>query len=177
MYRLCFFSSDFYALFSIEKLLQELMRADSLSKWYLCSTIGLIVGMSDSELELFHSQHIREDEKVQVLSLVFGDMHEFESIKAEFFQRQELKSLEGVELSPMSVNVAGVVLPHASLYDINAVPYQPAEFINTFATEKVLHEIAIGISSGLPILLQGLQGVGKTSMVEEAARMIGSSGN
>jgi ABC-type transport system involved in cytochrome bd biosynthesis fused ATPase/permease subunit len=176
MYRLCFFSSDFYALFPVEKLLQELQRADPLSTWYLCSTIGFLVGMCDSELELFHSQHIREADKSAVLTHVFEDMHEFESIRAKFFREQAVGSLEGVELSPMSVNLAGVVLPHASLHDSHAEPYQQAEFMHTKSTEKVFHEIAIGISSGLPILLQGFQGVGKTSIVEEAARMIGSSG-
>jgi midasin (ATPase involved in ribosome maturation) len=78
--------------------------------------------------------------------------------------------------SSYTVEVGGIVLPHASLYDDGATRIETTDYVHTKVSKQALHEIAIGLSCGLPILLQGPQGGGKTSLIQEVARMIGTDG-
>jgi ABC-type iron transport system FetAB ATPase subunit len=43
----------------------------------------------------------------------------------------------------------------------------------TKTTQRQLHDIALAVSVGLPVLLQGPTGAGKTSLIEELASLTG----
>ncbi len=77
-----------------------------------------------------------------------------------------------------TVNFAGVLLPHVKLFNPNySKQVSPSKFVATPSFEKLMYELAIGLSCKLPILIEGPSGAGKTSLIEEACRMVGSQGS
>jgi midasin (ATPase involved in ribosome maturation) len=78
-------------------------------------------------------------------------------------------------LSDYTVDVYGVAVPKGSPHNNTSQPLG-FQFIVTPTFEKLLGDIALAIGSGLPILLEGKSGVGKTSLIEEAARLVNSKG-
>lgn len=81
-----------------------------------------------------------------------------------------------------TVNLCGVLVPHESLFIENATKKFDlnksfsSSFVVTPTSHKILADIAMALACGLPILLQGKSGVGKTSVIEEAGRIVGSKG-
>lgn len=74
--------------------------------------------------------------------------------------------------------MSGVLVPHQVMFDhrISAIVETVPKFIVTKSSENVIHELALALTCDLPILLEGLSGVGKTSLIEEAAQMVGAQG-
>lgn len=90
--------------------------------------------------------------------------------------------LHNRHLCQLIVNVSGVLMPRADCQSLGAgsaasstVGLQcdrtPAHtLVSTPTTQRQLHEAALAVSVGLPILLQGPTGAGKTSLVEALAQ-------
>ncbi|XJO73933.1 hypothetical protein BDV3_004832 [Batrachochytrium dendrobatidis] len=96
-------------------------------------------------------------------------------------------------LSCLTVDMCGILLPHSQLItaglssnghlplDISAlISLQSSisgtsNLVHTNSTVSCLHRMGISISLNLPILLEGPPGAGKTTLVEEASRLVGSS--
>ena len=75
-----------------------------------------------------------------------------------------------------TVNVAGYLLPHERLFKQTINEKQEGRsFVLTKSAYNALGEISTSLSCGLPILLEGSAGVGKTSLIEEAGKLVGSS--
>lgn len=86
------------------------------------------------------------------------------------------------DLSPLTIDLCGILLPllPTTLINYNNINQNATKDDNslvlTHTTRKHLHTIALGLSMKMPILLEGACGVGKTSLVEEAARTFGNRG-
>lgn len=76
-----------------------------------------------------------------------------------------------------TVDVCGVLLPHEKLFNKDYKKHiSTSTLVQTPSAKAVLADMAIALSCGLPILLEGATGSGKTSLIEEAGRMVGSNG-
>ncbi|KAJ1336600.1 hypothetical protein BSLG_007382 [Batrachochytrium salamandrivorans] len=104
--------------------------------------------------------------------------------------------MDASSLSCLTVDMCGVLLPHNQLTTarfsssvrllpldtsmissgaIQDVSEKMTKLVHIKSTVDNLHQIGIAISLGLPVLLEGPPGVGKTALVEEASRILGSS--
>jgi hypothetical protein len=148
LYRLLFYSSDFYYLFSVEWM-EDVMEYDPITRFYLCKTIGLVLGMSDEEQELLLEKYISDND--QVYEIVFKDWYEWQ-------QSYEV----------LLRNAKTVCLPEPTIDSV---------YVETIERKRLLQDIQMGISCHLPILLQGNQGMGKTTLIDEIARRCDVHGN
>jgi midasin len=104
-----------------------------------------------------------------------SDVKEFEVGRAQIFSNDHVQIIEDTVDLKFTVNVAGVLLPHEKLFKEDYVPQHfRSNFVLTSSAYKALSEIASSLSCGLPILLEGSAGVGKTSLIEEAGKMVGA---
>lgn len=74
-------------------------------------------------------------------------------------------------LTTKVANVGDVLLVKSS----EASP-EPAELVPVETTKKNLQEIALALSMGASVLLEGETGVGKTALIEEVARAVCKKG-
>ncbi|KAI8894601.1 P-loop containing nucleoside triphosphate hydrolase protein [Globomyces pollinis-pini] len=195
IYRLVSFSvQDFNSCWNTTKLYEMLEYPDYVSRWYAASALALLLGMSDKQSTELINKCIPKLEQQNVLVHILQDRDQTHQDKLMLFQKNEEYStkldvgdfsqlaiedtvLDSSNLSPYTVDVCGVVLPHESLYRQDATKKGDAnesDFVVTPKCSKVLHEMAIAMSCELPILLEGFAGVGKTAIVEAAGKMVGS---
>ncbi|KAM0175322.1 hypothetical protein ACHAPF_005582 [Botrytis cinerea] len=84
--------------------------------------------------------------------------------ETEMFQSQKVLQ----DFSPLVVQYSDVLLPRP-----NGYPSQPSKLISTTTTAQNRESFAKALMSSSPILLHGLAGAGKTSLVNDFARELG----
>ncbi|KAJ3122261.1 AAA ATPase midasin, partial [Physocladia obscura] len=150
---------------------------------YLVHIMANVLGMTDVErggaLEKFLGELYYTDERITLLRLFHEE--EEEIARALMFNDDAapfgniLTVITAADLSPFVVDIAGVLLPKpdissvALLHDVG----RTRQLVWTETTRRNLNRIAISVSIGAPVLVTGSSGVGKTSLVEEIARMVG----
>lgn len=55
--------------------------------------------------------------------------------------------------------------------------FQVSALLPVASCQRNLHSVAMAVSSGNPVLLEGIVGSGKTALVEHLARMTGRTGS
>ncbi|KAJ9088514.1 AAA ATPase midasin [Entomophthora muscae] len=75
-------------------------------------------------------------------------------------------------LSSEVANVGDVLL-----FKSAETPPEPAKLVLVETTKRNLQDIALALSMGAPVLLEGGTGVGKTALVEEVARAVSKTGS
>ncbi|KAL8948650.1 MAG: hypothetical protein Q9222_005182, partial [Ikaeria aurantiellina] len=70
--------------------------------------------------------------------------------------------------SRTTVCIAGVLLPR-----LDSGPKSPSSLVLTHTTERNLHHLAEAVRTDKPVLLTGLHGAGKSSLVRDIARRLG----
>ncbi|KAH3757277.1 AAA ATPase midasin [Pelomyxa schiedti] len=78
------------------------------------------------------------------------------------------------DLVSQLTEVCGVLLPTKSRTKLSSESTQP-KFVSTQTTMSNLHALALAISQGSPVLLEGPTGAGKTSLVEFMAALTGNN--
>jgi midasin (ATPase involved in ribosome maturation) len=141
LYRLLVSSSDFYFLYSVD-MLRFMNSLDEMSVYYLCKCTALVFGMSDAQQEILLKKHLNAKQLEFVYEQAFKDYYEHQA-------SYELMLNESVATTTTNSYTAG--------------------FVETLELKKVLEDIKMGVSCHLPVLLQGPQGIGKTSLVEQVA--------
>ncbi|KAG9286447.1 hypothetical protein G9A89_014613, partial [Geosiphon pyriformis] len=86
---------------------------------------------------------------------------------------QTTSLLTSSHLSSMTVNICGVLLPRFHRVLANNTLRRAEPLISTKTTQHNLHSIALALSMATPVLLEGVAGSGKTSLVEEIANESG----
>ncbi|KAI8927583.1 hypothetical protein BC831DRAFT_533163 [Entophlyctis helioformis] len=137
-------------------------------------------------------QHVEEAYRVALLRLV--EQTESESEHAKLFEQLPLDASNtgslvatAACLSSLTVDMCSILLPHNDLTSITAGSDVTANIgsaaaassadhrlVLTPSTAANLRRMGLAISLGLPILLEGAPGVGKTALVEEASRIVGA---
>nr|KAJ3422092.1 hypothetical protein HK105_001196 [Polyrhizophydium stewartii] len=194
----------FTTLWSPEPLYALLEYQDPAVRAYAAQTLSVFVGMSDAERTELLRMHV--DPTSPLVLLRIAEQAEVEQRLAEMLYQDPIEPqsepasggpmkprivVDSSCLSPLTVDLCGVLLPHSTLTtaslhsDSGSLPLNlatmsslhpsaPAPLVLTESTAANLHRIALAISLGHPVLLQGPPGAGKTALVEQASRMIGS---
>ncbi|KAJ3084604.1 hypothetical protein HDU99_010346 [Rhizoclosmatium hyalinum] len=148
---------------------------------YLAHTMANVLGMTDEERtailnKFLTSETILNDSRICMLS--FLEEEQIQLNRAEMFRPLPsnngtiICNITALDLSPFVVDVAGILLPKPNLLDASSS--QPKQkLVWTETTRRNLNRIAVSVSIGAPVLVTGAAGVGKTSLVEEVARMVG----
>ena len=86
------------------------------------------------------------------------------------------RRLTAEDLSPLTVNLCGVLLPRSTCPQHEQSTLPEHKLVLTETTKHNLHSIGLALSIGAPVLLEGVTGAGKTALVEEVARVTGRDG-
>ncbi|XP_064629159.1 midasin-like [Lineus longissimus] len=84
-----------------------------------------------------------------------------------------MKSVVDEDLSDDVVSVCGILLPKLSVDDDTSMPLVFPDIVPVPSTQRNLRSLALAVSSGSPVLLQGPVGSGKTALVEYLAKLTG----
>ncbi|UNI14165.1 AAA ATPase midasin [Purpureocillium takamizusanense] len=141
---------------------------------------------SDLKLENLVDAHVGKDEAViaaldgRPIDFGFLSLHEHDRAKAVIALRSEVErdhehiaeAAEAQSLTPYVVPYGRILLPrpHGPIGD-------PSSLVRTATTTKNLEALATMLREPDPILLHGLPGVGKTSLIHEIARQLGMYSN
>ncbi|KAJ3293014.1 AAA ATPase midasin [Rhizoclosmatium sp. JEL0117] len=170
---------DFAPLFELLHVEYESMSHVVIA--YLAHTMANVLGMTDEERtailnKFLTSETILNDSRICMLS--FLEEEQIQLNRAEMFRPLPsnngtiICNITALDLSPFVVDVAGILLPKPNLLDASSS--QPKQkLVWTETTRRNLNRIAVSVSIGAPVLVTGAAGVGKTSLVEEVARMVG----
>ncbi|CZT51110.1 related to midasin (AAA ATPase) [Rhynchosporium secalis] len=132
---------------------------------------------SETKVEAMIEEHVGKSEAVlgdfDGKTVDFGFLTLFEEKRlrdAANILRRDLKpiSLELQQLSEFVVRYSNTLLPRS-----NGPPSQPSTLVQTATTSENRENFAKSILSSSPILLHGLAGSGKTSLVNDFARELG----
>eukprot|EP00842_Homolaphlyctis_polyrhiza_P004149 jgi/Hompol1/4735/HPOL_003840-RA len=161
----------FESIWSPEPLYALLTYPDSVVRVYAARTLSIIIGMSDAQRHQFLALHLQDNlDSVPDTDAVLdhGD--------ADATPERFLSILPLVEQALTEADQAGIfetrISSTTSSFIVTA-DYAD-RLVLTETTSASLHRMALSISLGTPILLQGPAGSGKTALVEEASRIIGS---
>ncbi|KAJ3106463.1 hypothetical protein HDU97_006249 [Phlyctochytrium planicorne] len=157
-----------------------------IAKAYAVFTLSIILGITDSEqVDLF-------DKYVHHPSSETGSNSRFLSVAEQCFDEEQTFHLfaqvparqdhsiqyiiQATDLCPHSAVIADIILPRIESQESVPEHESPGKaLVMTPSTHRNLHEMALGVSLGLPILVEGMPGVGKTFLIEEAAKIISNS--
>jgi ABC-type glutathione transport system ATPase component len=123
-----------------------------------------------------HLAKMRDEYSLWALARILGLAdHEFDNCNQVAYYLSKYVIPEVSDLSnnislEHTVNVAGILLDKSG-------KSSQSDFLLTNSSYKVMHEIALAISSNEPVLLQGLAGVGKTAIIEELCRLANPYGS
>ncbi|KAI8917537.1 hypothetical protein DFJ77DRAFT_488317 [Powellomyces hirtus] len=154
-----------------------LLHPDAEVRLYTAHTLSIVLGMSDRERKKFIDKHAQsaDSSNASVIRLIEDELDAAASLQlfceadANIFSGTSPKIITSVDLSAATVDLAGVLLPAG----INRTDKSPTALVPTLTTRRNLHAIALALSLNVPILLEGGPGVGKTALVEQAARSLG----
>lgn len=88
--------------------------------------------------------------------------------------QKAVAELSAVPPPPRYANVCGVMLPCRGSADSSEGPASSA-FVKTAASTAALHAAALALDAGVPVLLSGPPGCGKSTLISELAAATGNS--
>ncbi|CAM1297592.1 MDN1 (predicted) [Pycnogonum litorale] len=158
---------------------------DQSVKWFVCNIVAMVTKMTDAERNMYLCSNFEVDE---LKSLIVR--HELCSIPRliprisdqesdsvdendDVIKTHTLNSITPADLSPQVVCISGVLL---SKYHNQTTPteeHSELELVRVPSTNYHLRSLALAVSSGTPVLLEGPVGCGKTSLVEYLALITG----
>ncbi|TAQ87529.1 hypothetical protein B7494_g4151 [Chlorociboria aeruginascens] len=160
-----------------------LIRHDQRTVRYLAVRIFVQMQFaSDAKLEALIQEHVGKEEAImgdydgELVDYEFLSLFEENRLKeghrlrlaAKETSRSNLQGLNIEQLSPYVVRYSNILLPRS-----NGPPNRPSNLISTITTAKNSEAFARSLLTSSPILLHGLAGSGKTSLVNDFARELG----
>ncbi|KAJ3030565.1 UNVERIFIED_CONTAM: AAA ATPase midasin [Siphonaria sp. JEL0065] len=179
-------SATFAALWNFAPLFEILhvnhSALDPIVVAYVVHTMANVLGMTDEERQaslnkFLTKDAIESDSRICLLRILEEEKVQLD--RAEMFRPVPISSetplctISALDLSPFVVDVAGILLPKPNLTSASGSSQPKQKLVWTETTRKNLNRIAVSVSIGAPVLVTGGAGVGKTSLVEEVARMVG----
>eukprot|EP01134_Creolimax_fragrantissima_P005503 CFRG5503T1 len=161
--------------------------SDSSTRLYVAKTITLLLDTSSIRTAEILDKYVGADiENRSIIEQVEDEAVVMESyllsLKQNSTYPEEMRSSEQLVASDLSsslVDVCGILLrrntqsvPSSNIYghDVIRENVKSSQYIMTDTTSGNLRALALALSQGLPILLEGEAGSGKTSLVNELAR-------
>lgn len=163
--------------------IQELFQhADSGVRYLAVRIFCQLFSASDFKLEAMIEEYVGKTDAVmgdfdgQMVDYGFLSLLEAKRLKDAHKLRLELRSNNGSELqamnleglSPFVARYTSVLLPRP-----NGAPSRPSRLVPTATTSRNKEALAESLLSSSPVLLHGLAGSGKTSLVNDFARELG----
>jgi len=162
--------------------IQDLLQHADRGVRYLAVRIFCqLVSASDSRLEAMIEEHVGKTEAVMgefdgdlvdygFLSLLEG--RRLEDAQKKLGQGCEFRDLDLELLSSLVIRHSNTLLPRP-----NGLPSRSSSLVQTANTSKNMEAFAKALLLSSPILLHGLAGSGKTSLVKDFARELGVDGS
>ncbi|KFY35146.1 hypothetical protein V494_06163 [Pseudogymnoascus sp. VKM F-4513 (FW-928)] len=181
-FRLLRFDKSLYTSLISASKIQNLLRHDNQAVRYLAARIlALLLSASDAKLEELLAAHVGKNSPVmgdydgENIDYGFLSLYEAQRIKDVAAMRLAMKDsasgsqqLQPQGLSPLVVRCGQVLLPRP-----NGMPSRGSSLITTITTANNKEEFAQALLSSSPLLIHGLSGAGKTSLVNDFARELG----
>ncbi|KAL5322228.1 hypothetical protein ACEPPN_010200 [Leptodophora sp. 'Broadleaf-Isolate-01'] len=176
-----FNSNAFSRTISGSNIQHYLKHADRGVRYLAVRIFCQLCSASETKLEAMVEEHVGKSEAVmgdldgQLVDYGFLSLFEDKRLKdaAESFGREsKLVSPNLQGLSELIVQYTSTLLPRP-----NGPPSQPSTMVQTTTTSKNMETFAKSLLSSSPILLHGLAGSGKTSLVNDFARELGMDSN
>ncbi|WAR08077.1 MDN1-like protein [Mya arenaria] len=144
-------------------------------KWFACQTVVERQGMSPAARKEYLLQHFTED-KLRELTIKFSTDTPHTSVSTDVQCVPELTNevshtrhmILETDFCDKVTCVGGVLLSKKKTESEVKLDLLPVP-----SNEKNLHSIAMAVSAGSPVLLQGVVGSGKTTLVEHLAKLTG----
>ncbi|KAL3884189.1 hypothetical protein ACJMK2_030409, partial [Sinanodonta woodiana] len=171
---------------SLERVFHYLNHTDTDVRWFSAAAVMELQGMSAAQRHQLLSCHFTEEE-ITSLSLKWADTSsdrscniasEAVSILGERVHTSQSHTMHCVldsDLSTGVVCVGGILLPvwkpETAKQELTTSSF--GNLLPVPSTEASLHHLALAVSSGRPVLLQGPVGCGKTSLVQHLASVTG----
>ncbi|KAF7549141.1 hypothetical protein G7046_g8442 [Stylonectria norvegica] len=169
--------------------LQTLFKHENRAIRYLAIRVfSQLLHGSDWKLEALIQEYVGKDEAVladfdgRVVDYGFLSLHEHARVKTVVTLRQQLKSILEEQKDEEDINDSQclqTLTPYAVSYGKVIVPRplgpigETSDLVLTPTTTSNLERLASMLRDPDPILLHGLPGVGKTSLVHEIAKQLG----
>ncbi|PSN42590.1 Midasin, partial [Blattella germanica] len=137
--------------------------------WLACQCVALVTGMTDAQRQVLVNEHL-SPEVIRSCATRF-DSYGRELLIAEQVS-SELKTAEdeyACHVSPLVVSICGIQLPVLDPESQN----QNGCLVQVNSTLQNLKSLALAVTSGKAVCLQGPVGSGKTSLVEHLAFLTG----
>ncbi|GBC28203.2 uncharacterized protein OCT59_003902 [Rhizophagus irregularis] len=191
-YRLLRFSgSTFIKLWNWSPLFQLLIHVNIAIRYLTVLCLSIVFNMSDEQREsAFHYWVGADNEMISIewengntqdigmlslLEQVSLAKQQLKLLQNDFIDQNssELFQISELDLSPLIVNISGVLLPKSFTCSEKSFVSNKQKLVLTDTTKNNLYSICLAISMGSPVLLEGIIGAGKTALVEEIARVTG----
>jgi midasin len=181
-FRLLNFDKPLYSRLISASKIQNLLQHDNRAVRYLAARIlARLLSASDAKLEETLKAHVGKKDSVMgdydgtLIDYGFLSLYEARRTKDIAAMRLAMQSSPPEEhllrpegLSPLVVRYGSVLLPRP-----DGLPSSPSSLITTTTTAHNKEQFATALLSNSPILLHGLSGAGKTSLVNDFARELG----
>lgn len=186
-WRLLSFDQRTFSSLISPALLQALFAHENRAVRYLAIRIFCqLFRASDHKLESLVHEHVGKNDAIiadfdgRSVDYGFLSLHERDRAKKLLAQRRQVKQNEHVPadqpslqtITPYVVSYGDVLLPRPS-----GPIGDPSSLVMTATTTRNLENLAALLRTPEPILLHGLPGAGKTSLVHEMAKQLGMYSN
>ncbi|CAG8487914.1 37837_t:CDS:10, partial [Gigaspora margarita] len=177
-YRLLKFSTiTFSRLWDWSTLTQLLTHPNKAIRYLTLRCLGSVFGMSDAQKEKAHSIWIGPKNDSILIDWENGETLDVRMLTQQFNLLQNdyggssltgSRILQDHDLSPLTVKISKVLLQRLNP-SANTISKVKQRLVMTDTTLKNLNAICLTLSMGSPVLLEGVTGSGKTSLIEEIA--------
>ncbi|KAL4232857.1 AAA ATPase midasin [Mactra antiquata] len=149
-------------------------------RWFACLTIMELQRLSPTSREEFLSKHFTVQEIIDLKirhKLMDADDDLIEELKQHDVTTNKKHIITEKHLCDQVVCIGGILISKINNNkSVEEHTDMTLELLPVPSNKSNLHSLALGVSSGSPVLLQGIVGAGKTSLVEHLAKLTGRLG-
>ncbi|XP_076466261.1 midasin-like [Babylonia areolata] len=177
----------------IKVVADYLADQDTSVRWYAAQAYCCLTGMAEEKRSKFLRQYFTLDEEQELVHKSYQETVKREQLVNAALGAVTLDTLESrqthtrgqllpSDLDSGVVSVTGIILPRLSdtvtascpLSSSSSQPQQ--QWVEVPSMQDSLHTLALAVSAGRPVLVQGPVGCGKTLLVQHLATLTGRQG-
>eukprot|EP01114_Cavostelium_apophysatum_P009738 TRINITY_DN2299_c0_g1_i6.p1 TRINITY_DN2299_c0_g1~~TRINITY_DN2299_c0_g1_i6.p1 ORF type:complete len:3028 (+),score=822.70 TRINITY_DN2299_c0_g1_i6:117-9200(+) len=168
-----FFPTEFRSLWNWSPIFSFADHPNPEVRWYTLQCVSIYLGISDAtKTKLLNNVEnslsmSTVDEESDSLENLLIYLHRNDAVPAE----PHNMCVTAADLNQHIVDVCGILLSKTS----TETPKAASCFIYTKTSQSNMKTLALAVSRGMPILLEGVTGAGKTALIDELALRLGNS--